>query len=76
METFLTKAETNTSAVLDLLNISILFHLCEDIKSIVVRGHPVSKALWKDGVWKRAWTLQEDYGRLLGCGRLYLEASM
>ena len=52
------------STVLDLLNVSYLFGLLEEVKNMVERNLWYTKSAWKDNVWKKGWTLEDTYWRI------------
>ena len=51
----------SNSTVYDLLNVSSLFGLLEEVKNMVERDHIYSKQKWREKIWRRGWNLEDVY---------------
>ena len=54
----------DNSAAFDLLNVSCIFGMLDDVRNMVESGHFYPKMLWKDKVWKKGWELEDTYWRI------------
>ena len=57
-------ANISRSAVFDLLNVSTVFNLTDEVKGMIENRHYYPKSVWKSIVWKRAWALEDLYWRI------------
>ena len=55
---------TYQSAVFDLLNVSDVFGLLKEVKSMVQRQHFYTKSGWKSIVWKKGWFLEDLHWKI------------
>ena len=51
----------STSPVFDLVKTAMAFGLIEYVKNFIRYGCYISKAKWRDMVWRRAWDLERTY---------------
>ena len=56
--------EVGYSIVYDLLKTAQLFNLYDDVRNMVERGQQLSKHVWKEKVWGRAWELEDVYWQI------------
>ena len=54
------------SAVFDLLNVSSLFNMLEQVKNMVERQHFYPKNVWRNMVWSKGWQLEDLHWRIEG----------
>ena len=52
------------SPVFDLLNVSSVFGLIDEIKNMIENHYFYPKLVWRNIVWKRAWALEDLYWRI------------
>ena len=52
------------SIVRDLLNITSLFNLEDEVRNMIERDHMYEKNTWKKLVWDRAWSLEDTFWRI------------
>ena len=45
----------------DLLNVSSVFGLIEEVKNMIQNQHFYPKSVWRNIVWRRAWALVDMY---------------
>ena len=59
--TELCSVNPHRSTVYDLLNTVCMFGFNNEIRNMVYRGHILSRAHWKEIIWKRAWELEDVF---------------
>ena len=52
------------SAIFDLLNVSQIFGLLNDVRNMVERQHFYPKSVWKSKVWEKGWQLEDLHWRI------------
>ena len=55
------------SAVLDLLNVCVVFGLLTEVRGIVENNHFFPKSTWRRMVWERGWHLKDLHWRIDKC---------
>ena len=52
------------SPVFDILRVFIVYGMYEDVMRMVINSHMYSKRIWKDKVWARAWSVEDEDCRM------------